>query len=208
MATSASMNSLGASRRFRGRQSMQAQGNRGSGLGGREEESLSRTGPLARSVEHRRRVAELVDGQKVDRRRVLARTIEELRSLTWLPNPRIRFVGRIKSIASISNKMSTKGLGAHLILDIIGVRAITRRKRDCYHLVNLIHRKFESMDPEYDDYILDPKANGYRSIHTTVISPCGYPVEIQVRTQWMDALAQRGPAAHSRYKTRRIGKMP
>jgi (p)ppGpp synthase/HD superfamily hydrolase len=103
--------------------------------------------------------------------------------------------------------MSINAVGIGQVLDIIGIRAVTRHTHDCYELVHRIHREFEALDDEYDDYIAVPKSNGYRSIHTTVIIPGGYPVEIQTRTQLMDGLSVGGSAAHSRYKNKRISRL-
>ncbi len=61
---------------------------------------------------------------------------------------------------------------------------------------------------KYDDYIVAPKANGYRSLHTTVISPYGFPVEIQIRTHWMHEICERGSAAHLHYKNDRAVWIP
>jgi (p)ppGpp synthase/HD superfamily hydrolase len=155
-----------------------------------------------------KRVVKYLGDEDANRRRVLLHTLAKATLLSWRVDPRIQLYGRIKSIASISDKMSKTDLGVHQILDIIGIRAITQRTRDCYRLVNRIHCEFEALEHEYDDYIEVPKPNGYRSIHTTVISLCGFPVEIQIRTQWMDTLAERGPAAHWGYKEDRAAGMP
>jgi (p)ppGpp synthase/HD superfamily hydrolase len=104
--------------------------------------------------------------------------------------------------------MSLNDLGVHQVLDIVGIRAVTRYTDHCYQLVDLIHREFETLECEYDDYIAAPKTNGYKSIHTTVVSPWGFPVEVQVRTQSMHAFCERGPAAHARYKANRIPWIP
>jgi (p)ppGpp synthase/HD superfamily hydrolase len=153
------------------------------------------------------RVTEFLDSEDGNRRRLLLHTLAQLRSLSGRLDPRIQVHGRIKTIASISDKMYLNAFGVHQVLDIVGVRAITRHTRGCYQLVELVHREFEALDAEYDDYISVPKPNGYRSIHTTVLSPSGFPVEIQVRTRWMDALSERGPAAHSRYKQNCAARM-
>jgi len=180
----------------------------GYGHHGREGEDLSGRAPLAQSVRHRQRLTASLEGENANRQRALVRTLAEVRALSWLVDPGIRWCGRIKSMASISAKMSINHVGVDQVLDVIGIRAITRHARDCYQLVNRIHREFEALDYEYNDYIAVPKRSGYRSLHTTVISPSGYPVEIQTRTRWMHALCERGPAAHSRYKKNRVAWMP
>jgi (p)ppGpp synthase/HD superfamily hydrolase len=106
--------------------------------------------------------------------------------------------------ASISKKMSQKNLGVSQVLDIIGVRAITQYTRDCYRLVHRIRDNFETLENEYNDYIATPKPNGYRSIHLTVIGTSGFPVEIQLHTQWMHRISEAGPASHQQYKMNRV----
>lgn len=100
------------------------------------------------------------------------------------------------------------GASIHQVLDIIGIRVIFQTTRDCYRLVNRIHDAFEVLEQEYDDYIVTPKSNGYQSIHTTVVSSCGFPVEIQIRTQEMHRVAERGSASHRQYKKGRVLWMP
>jgi GTP pyrophosphokinase len=119
-------------------------------------------------------------------------------------DPDFGLYGRIKSLDSISNKMLDNNLDGSQILDIIGVRAITRHPRDCYRLIERIHSEFRVLASEYDDYIASPKPNGYRSIHTTIVSPCGFAVEIQVRTRAMHEICESGSAAHSVYKGNRV----
>ena len=123
-------------------------------------------------------------------------------------DPHARLNGRIKSIASTSGKMFYTGAGIHQGLDIIGIRVIFQTTRDCYRLVNRIHDEFEVLEQEYDDYIAIPKSNGYQTIHTTVVSSCGFPVEIQICTQKMHRLADRGSASHMQYKKDRVLWMP
>ena len=131
--------------------------------------------------------------------------IAELRALSSKIDPRIRLSGRIKTSASMARKMATKGLRQDQVLDIIGIRAITRSEADCYRLADRIGDAFVTLKSEFDDYIDRPKANGYRSIHTTLAHPCGLPVEVQIRTRWMDDLCSHGAAAHARYKEASLG---
>jgi (p)ppGpp synthase/HD superfamily hydrolase len=99
-------------------------------------------------------------------------------------------------------------LGVHQVLDIIGIRAVIEHTNDCYRLIRRIHAEFQVIAGEYDDYIAVPKSNGYRSLHTTVVSPCGFAVEVQVRTHAMHAHAECGASAHRHYKQRQIPASP
>ncbi len=101
---------------------------------------------------------------------------------------------------SIREKVSRKNLALNEVMDIIGLRAIVPRTDDCYRLKDLIHDELMVLPDEYDDYIAQPKRNGYRSIHTTVIVPAGIPVEVQIRTEWMHEFCETGLADYWRYK--------
>jgi (p)ppGpp synthase/HD superfamily hydrolase len=112
----------------------------------------------------------------------------------------VDWYGRVKTNHAVSRKMLRGSLGIHEILDIIGIRAVTEHVHDCYRLIRRIPSAFPVLASEFDDYIAAPKPNGYRSLHTTVLSPCGLPVEIQVRTQAMHVHAKSGGASHLRNK--------
>lgn len=162
----------------------------------------------ARPVARQQRRATPPKCEDVNRRRAFTNTLKKLRALSCQLDPDMELQGRIKSIASISNKMLVNGLGLHQVLDIIGLRVVTQHTRDCYWLVDRIHSQFVVLESEYDDYITIPKPNGYRSLHTIVVSPCGLPVEIQIRTHWMHNICERGSAAHSQYKKDHVAWMP
>ena len=108
--------------------------------------------------------------------------------------------GRIKSIESTVLKMRAKHLDLEQILDSVAVRVIVPSRTECYQFIQQIHARLFVMEGEFDDYIETPKSNGYQSLHTTLLGPRGQPVEVQVRTQTMHALAEHGPAAHWLYK--------
>jgi GTP pyrophosphokinase len=108
--------------------------------------------------------------------------------------------GRVKADRSASRKMLRNSLGIDEILDIIGIRAVTEHVHNCYRLIRRIHSEFPVQASEFEDYIDAPKPNGYRSLYTTVFSPGGLPIEVQVRTHAMHAHAQRGAASHLLYK--------
>jgi len=112
----------------------------------------------------------------------------------------VDWYGRVKTHRSASRKMLRDSLGIHEILDIIGIRAVTEHVHDCYRLIRRIHSEFPARASEFDDYVAAPKPNGYRSLHTTVFSPCGLSIEVQARTRAMHVHAETGAASHLRYK--------
>ncbi len=107
---------------------------------------------------------------------------------------------RPKHIFSIWRKMQDKQLAFEQLMDIRAARILVRSVADCYAVLGVVHSSWQFIPAEFDDYIAMPKENLYRSIHTAVIGPGGQPVEIQIRTHEMHAAAERGVAAHWRYK--------
>ena len=109
-------------------------------------------------------------------------------------------LGRPKHIYSIYKKMKDTERDVEQIYDVRGVRIIVNSIKDCYAGLDVIHSLWEPIREEFDDYIANPKPNGYRSIHTAVMGPQKKPIEIQIRTQAMHHIAEFGIASHWRYK--------
>lgn len=109
-------------------------------------------------------------------------------------------LGRPKHIYSIYKKMKETERDFEEIYDVRGVRIIVNCIKDCYAVLDVIHSVWEPVREEFDDYIANPKSNGYRSIHTAVRGPQRKPIEIQIRTQAMHQIAEFGVASHWRYK--------
>src|SRR6201999_3423518 len=108
--------------------------------------------------------------------------------------------GRGKRPFSIWRKLQTKKLNFEQLSDIFGFRVIVRTVEDCYRALGIIHTNWQMVPERFKDFISTPKTNGYRSIHTTVMGPEKQRVEIQIRTQEMHDVAERGVAAHWRYR--------
>ncbi len=108
--------------------------------------------------------------------------------------------GRGKRPFSIWRKLQTKKLNFEQLSDIFGFRVIVGSTADCYRALGVIHTSWQMVPERFKDFISTPKTNGYRSIHTTVIGPEKQRVEIQIRTQEMHDVAERGVAAHWRYR--------
>jgi GTP pyrophosphokinase/guanosine-3',5'-bis(diphosphate) 3'-pyrophosphohydrolase len=110
-------------------------------------------------------------------------------------------IGREKHLYSIYRKMQNKELMFNEVMDIYAFRIIVGDKiDDCYRALGAAHNLFKPIESRFKDYIAIPKTNGYQSLHTSLIGPHGIPVEIQIRTNDMDQMADKGVAAHWLYK--------
>ncbi|KAF8695197.1 hypothetical protein HU200_037655 [Digitaria exilis] len=108
--------------------------------------------------------------------------------------------GRHKSLYSIHSKMLKKNLTMEEIHDIHGLRLVVEKEEDCYQALTVVHKLWRPVTGRFKDYISRPKLNGYRSLHTVVMSDGIHPFEVQIRTKEMHMQAEYGFAAHWRYK--------
>jgi (p)ppGpp synthetase, RelA/SpoT family len=111
-----------------------------------------------------------------------------------------RVKARVKSPYSIFNKIERKSIALEQLSDIIGFRVIVGSVDECYQTVGLVHTKWKVVPGRFKDYISVPKHNDYQSIHTTIVGPGRQRVELQIRTEDMDRVAEFGIAAHALYK--------
>jgi GTP pyrophosphokinase len=111
-----------------------------------------------------------------------------------------RFDGRLKRISSIYRKIQRRGLSLDEIHDLRGLRIIVPDRATCYQALDLVHESYDPVPDQQDDYIVNPKSNGYRSLHTVVTDDRGKSFEVQIRTPAMHQVAEQGSAAHWRYK--------
>ena len=112
--------------------------------------------------------------------------------------PRIR--GRQKTLFSIYRKMQLKHLSFAQVTDIYGFRIVLPELMNCYTALGVLHQLYKPLPGKFRDYIAIPKANGYQSLHTTLVGPFGTNIEFQLRTEPMDVVAESGVAAHWLYK--------
>jgi len=146
------------------------------------------------------RIAQTLNEKRRDRERYIEQVITQLTAALKAAGIEAEVVGRPKHIYSIHRKMQLKGLAFEQLFDIRAVRIIVPDIAACYAALGVVHDLWPMIPEEFDDYIATPKENNYRSIHTAVRGPDERPLEVQVRTQEMQAQAEMGIAAHWRYK--------
>ena len=145
-------------------------------------------------------LARQLDGKRREREAYIADVIQRVRGACAAAKIPVELSGRPKHIYSIWRKMKRKGVDFEQVFDMRAVRALVDTVPQCYEVLGIVHSLWRPVPGEFDDYIAQPKPNGYRSLHTAVVGDDGKPLEVQVRTREMHEHAERGVAAHWRYK--------
>ncbi|KJZ12374.1 (p)ppGpp synthetase [Halomonas sp. S2151] len=146
-------------------------------------------------------VARQLAEKRLDRDRYIQEVVETLKSLMSAQGiHQFQVDGRAKHIFSIWRKMKRKRIDFSQVHDVRAVRILVPTVQDCYTMLGIVHSRWHTVPDEFDDYIANPKKNGYQSLHTAVIGPENKVLEIQIRTFAMHEEAELGVCAHWRYK--------
>lgn len=135
-----------------------------------------------------------------NRKEMIEKILQASRMAFAKANLEVDLRGREKTLFSIYNKMRNKHLSFSQVLDVYAFRVTVHSIDECYRALGILHSLYKPMPGKFKDYIAIPKLNGYQSLHTTLIGPSGVPVEFQIRTTEMHAVAEAGVAAHWAYK--------
>ena len=165
-----------------------------------EELAFEHLNPTARTaIERRLEALKLEHGRAIDG---VSRDVEQVLAEAGV---KAHVFGRQKTPYSIWRKLQRKSVGFSSLSDIYGFRVIVMSEDDCYRALGVIHRAWPVVPERFKDFISTPKSNNYRSLHTTVVGPSGLRIEMQIRTDAMDRVAEDGVAAHWAYKNKSYG---
>jgi len=147
-------------------------------------------------------IQKAIKASRGNRKEVIEKISNEINNKLKSVKTKAEITGREKNPASIHRKMLEDQTGFNQINDIYAFRIIVNDINDCYLTLGTLHSLYNPIPGKFKDYIAIPKANGYQSLHSTLLGPFGVPVEIQIRTKNMHQLAEAGVAAHWLYKTK------
>ena len=147
-------------------------------------------------------IQKAIKASRGNRKEVIEKISNEIRNKLSSAKIKAEITGREKNPASIHRKMLEDQTGFNQINDIYAFRIIVNNINDCYLTLGTLHSLYNPIPGKFKDYIAIPKANGYQSLHSTLLGPFGVPVEVQIRTKNMHQLAEAGVAAHWLYKTK------
>ncbi|MEC7119014.1 MAG: bifunctional (p)ppGpp synthetase/guanosine-3',5'-bis(diphosphate) 3'-pyrophosphohydrolase [Pseudomonadota bacterium] len=149
--------------------------------------------------ERYKEIAALLNEKRLEREQYIQKVIHLLRAELQAQGIAADVTGRVKHIYSIYRKMKSKQLSFDQLYDIRALRVLVENVPDCYHALGIVHQLWRHIPDQFDDYITNPKANGYRSLHTAVIAE-HKSLEVQIRTFTMHHEAELGVCAHFNYK--------
>lgn len=141
-----------------------------------------------------------------DERIYIEEILEKIKSEAKKRRIKVVAKGRFKNFLSIYKKIKKKGIAINQIHDFVGIRLICNTVNECFLLLNIVHSNWMYLEESMKDYINNPKSNGYQSLHTVVKGKNGIEIEFQIRTDYMDKIAENGIAAHFKYKLIQSGK--
>ena len=146
-------------------------------------------------------IRKAVTNARGNRKELVDKISTSLRKRLKEENLPSRVLGREKHMFSIYTKMKEQRKSLNDILDVYGFRIVVESVDMCYRILGAVHNLYKPIPGRFKDYIAIPKTNGYQSLHTTLIGISGVPIEIQIRTEEMDAMAKHGIASHWLYKS-------
>ncbi len=147
-----------------------------------------------------KQIAKQISERRIVREQYIDDFVTDLMSEMKTSSINAEVSGRPKHIYSIWRKMQKKSLDFDELFDVRAVRIIADQIQDCYAALGVVHTKYKHLPSEFDDYVANPKPNGYQSIHTVILGPEGKTIEIQIRTKQMHDDSELGVAAHWKYK--------
>ena len=145
-------------------------------------------------------LAKAVQRARGNRRDIVERVRRDVEKAFAAAKIKVQVSGREKTVYSIYRKMREKHAGFAQVSDVFGFRLVVATQPECYLALGVLHQLYKPVPGRFKDFIAIPKANGYQSLHTTLVSPLGTAVEFQMRTEAMHAVAETGVAAHWLYK--------
>ena len=145
-------------------------------------------------------LAKAVQRARGHRRDIVERVRRDVEKAFAAAKIKVQVSGREKTVYSIYRKMREKHAGFAQVSDVFGFRIVVATQPECYLALGVLHQLYKPVPGRFKDFIAIPKANGYQSLHTTLVSPLGTAVEFQMRTEAMHAVAETGVAAHWLYK--------
>ena len=149
-------------------------------------------------------ISDLLEQKRSERKDSVDKMMKSVKDLLDQHHIDYRIKGRAKHIYSIYKKMVIKHKRFDELYDLNALRIILKDKMRCYEVLGIIHDHYRPLPGRFKDYIAMPKPNMYQSLHTAVIGEDGHIFEIQIRTEEMDELAERGVASHWRYKENKV----